>query len=57
MVKIKMTDQELQKEMERIQEFLRSYVREGERVVIGVSGGLDSDVVARIAVNTFGKKE
>ena len=56
MVKIKMTDQELQKEMERIQEFLRSYVREGERVVIAVSGGLDSDFVARIAVNTFGKK-
>lgn len=51
-----MTTQELQNELERIQEFLKSYVREGERVVIGISGGLDSDVVARIAVSTFGKE-
>lgn len=53
---LKMTDQELQNELKRIQEFLKSYVRKGEKVVIGMSGGLDSDVVARIAVRTFGKE-
>lgn len=41
-------------ELERIIEFIRDYVLEGEKVVVPVSGGLDSDVVARLCVKAIG---
>ncbi len=56
MINLGLTDCQLHEELDRIQKFLKRYVREGEKVVIGVSGGLDSDVVARIAVRTFGRE-
>lgn len=56
MTDLNMKKEQLQVELERIEEFLRGYVREYEKVVVGVSGGLDSDVVARIAVKTFGNR-
>lgn len=42
-------------ELNRIKDFIRSYVYEDEKVVIPVSGGLDSDVVARLCFQTLGK--
>lgn len=42
-------------ELNRIEEFICSYVYENEKVVIPVSGGLDSDVVARLCYRALGK--
>lgn len=39
-----------------IENFIRNYVRDGERVVIMVSGGLDSDVTARLCCRALGKE-
>lgn len=55
-MKLMLSEEELQNELQKIEAFLKSYVRENEKVVVGLSGGLDSDVVARIAVKTFGNK-
>ncbi len=41
-------------EADRIAAFLNDHLPDGERVVVGVSGGLDSDVVARLAVRALG---
>lgn len=45
----------MEKEMEKIEEFIKSYVLENERVLILVSGGIDSDVVARLCYRALGK--
>lgn len=42
-------------ELSRIEKFILSYVYEDEKVVIPVSGGLDSDVVARLCHKALGK--
>ncbi len=42
-------------EIEKIEEFIKSYVLEDERVLILVSGGIDSDVVARLCYKALGK--
>ncbi len=42
-------------ELDRIENFIRSYVYEEEKVIIPVSGGLDSDVVARLCCKALGK--
>lgn len=42
-------------ELIRIEKFIREYVQEEEKVVIPVSGGLDSDVVARLCHRVLGK--
>lgn len=49
------TQNDMIQELERIENFIRSYVYEGEKVVIPVSGGLDSDVVARLCHKALGK--
>ena len=36
------------KEVERICNMIREYIHDNEKIVIGVSGGIDSDVVARL---------
>lgn len=43
-------------EIARIEEFIRNYVEEDEIVVILVSGGLDSDVTARLCCRALGKE-
>lgn len=48
------TQAELLQELMRIEEFISSYVYEDEKVVVFVSGGLDSDVVARLCYRTLG---
>lgn len=42
-------------QIERIMAFIRGYVREPETIVVPVSGGLDSDVVARLCCRSLGK--
>lgn len=50
------TMQEIKQEVKRILCFIRGYVQEEEKVVVPVSGGLDSDVVARLCVMALGKE-
>ena len=45
----------MEKEIEKIEEFIKSYVLENERILILVSGGIDSDVVARLCYKALGK--
>ena len=47
---------EIQNEVKRIIDFISNYVCEGDKVVVPVSGGLDSDVVARLCVMALGNK-
>lgn len=42
-------------EIERIKLFIQDYLEADEKVAIAVSGGLDSDVVARLCVKTLGR--
>lgn len=46
----------LKSELSRITDFIREYVLQGEKVIVPVSGGLDSDVVARLCVCALGKE-
>lgn len=46
----------LQQELEKIKRFIRTYVFTDETVVIPVSGGLDSDVVARLCCAALGNQ-
>lgn len=50
------TKPELEKELERILSFIRLNVGATEKVVIPVSGGLDSDVVARLCAMAIGSE-
>ena len=45
----------METEITRIVKFIREYMQEDERVVIPVSGGIDSDVVARLCCRALGK--
>lgn len=45
----------METEIQRIVDFIREYMQEDERVVIPVSGGIDSDVVARLCCRALGK--
>ena len=45
----------MKEEIEKIEEFIRNYVLENEKVLILVSGGIDSDVVARLCEKALGK--
>lgn len=42
------------KEIDRIVKFIQRFVLEGERVVVPVSGGLDSEIVARLCWKSLG---
>lgn len=48
--------QEVQKEIERIKKFVRDFVFDGECIVVPVSGGMDSDIVARLCTESIGKE-
>lgn len=50
------SDEELERELTRIVDFIRQYALPDEQVVVPVSGGLDSDVVARLCVLALGKE-
>ena len=45
---------EVKIELPRIIDFIQNYMLNGEKVVVPVSGGLDSDLVARLCVNALG---
>ena len=45
----------METEIQRIVNFIREYMQEDEKVVIPVSGGIDSDVVARLCCRALGK--
>ena len=47
-------ENDINKEIERIQAFISNFVLDGEMVVVPVSGGLDSDVVARLCSRSLG---
>ena len=47
-------ENDINKEIERIQAFICNFVLDGETVVVPVSGGLDSDVVARLCCRSLG---
>lgn len=44
-------------ELEKIVEFISGYAENDEEVVVPVSGGIDSDVVARLCVRALGSKK
>ena len=46
----------METEITRIVNFIREYMQEDEKVVIPVSGGIDSDVVARLCCRALGKE-
>ena len=46
----------METEIQRIVDFIREYMQEDEKVVIPVSGGIDSDVVARLCCRALGKE-
>ena len=45
----------METEIQRIVDFIREYMQEDEKVIIPVSGGIDSDVVARLCCRALGK--
>ena len=45
----------METEITRIVNFIRKYMQEDEKVVIPVSGGIDSDVVTRLCCRALGK--
>lgn len=50
------SDKEIERELPRIIDFICQYVLPGEQVVVPVSGGLDSDVVARLCTLALGRE-
>lgn len=44
------------KEIEKITNFIQEYACNDEKIVVAVSGGLDSDVVARLCTRSVGKE-
>lgn len=46
----------METEIQRIVNFIREYMQDDEKVVIPVSGGIDSDVVARLCCRALGKE-
>lgn len=50
------SDKEIERELPRIIDFIGQYVLPEEQVVIPVSGGLDSDVVARLCTLALGRE-
>ena len=46
----------IKNELDRVILFINDYVDKDEIVMIPVSGGIDSDVVARICVKALGKE-
>lgn len=53
---MKMTDTEARTEVQTIAEALRNWLAPESRAVVGLSGGIDSDVVARLLVQAIGRQ-
>ncbi len=49
-------EKDAREEIKRIIDFIRSYVQKEDQIVIAVSGGLDSDIVARLCCRSVGKE-
>ena len=47
-------EKDIKRECGRIEKFIRDFVLDGEKVVVPVSGGLDSDVVTRLCCKSLG---
>ena len=47
-------EEDIKREIRRIEDFICDFVFDGEKVVVPVSGGLDSDVVARLCCESLG---
>jgi len=56
MLSVKLPTEFVQKEIDKICTFIGQQLPNGEKVVVGVSGGVDSDVVARLAVRALGSQ-
>ena len=56
MFRLHLSTEELENDIERMLSFICENVKEQEKTVIGVSGGLDSDVVARLSVKALGNQ-
>lgn len=56
MLKVLFSQEQINMEIKKITNFISEYLGGHDKVVVGVSGGLDSDVVARLAAKTVGVK-
>lgn len=54
MLSVQLTPEQIVMEVERICNFLAQQFPNGDKVVVGISGGVDSDVVTRLAVRAIG---
>lgn len=54
MLRVEMTSEQIYREIERILTFIADQLEGGYKAVVGVSGGLDSDVVARLTAKAVG---
>ncbi|MBN1618753.1 hypothetical protein JW887_05445 [Candidatus Dojkabacteria bacterium] len=54
MLSLQMTSEQINCEIDRITAFISEQLSGGYKAVIGVSGGLDSDVVARLVIKAIG---
>ena len=57
MLQLLFSDRQVNNEIARIQQFIKKELNGAEKVAIGISGGLDCDVVARIAASVPEIKE
>ena len=56
MITLRLNDREVGQEIERLIGFVREEIGGNDRAVLALSGGLDSDVVARLAVQALGSR-
>lgn len=54
MTRLRLSPAQVEVEIERATEFLRSHIADQGRAVLGISGGIDSDVTARLLVRAVG---
>lgn len=54
MTTLRLSPAQVEVEIERATEFLRSHIADQSRAVLGISGGIDSDVTARLLVRAVG---
>lgn len=57
MMTVKLNDQEIQCEIDRILNFIQVQTAPNHQVVIGVSGGIDSEVTVRLCSRALGNKK
>jgi NAD+ synthase len=54
MLSVRLNHEQIHREIDRICDFISQCFPNGESVVVGISGGVDSDAVTRLAVRTLG---